>query len=597
MLKSQSPFRLFQKSLLSFRLLSICLILISQFSFSQKKEENIGTEVVNVVKPYTPTISDAFKVKETPTLEDSDNSKKETINYTIFSFPVASTFSPSKGKAANVDKSKEETLYKNYFTGGLGNYRTLFGELYVTENVGDTDYVAGMLKHLSSQGGIEGVEVNDNFLNTALDLTYGSKKSDYSWSTDLGYQLQKYHWYGLPLDYGSSLTPEERVAIYDRVDSGQTYNNFYAGGKISFVESAFSEINVKYNRFWDAYDSTENRFIAKPSFKFDIENKTIKTNLIVDYVGGSFANDLAEITSIDYGYTNFGLNPSFAIRKDDWNINIGASVFYSLDTKHDDNQLLFYPQVNASLKVVGDWMLFYTGLEGSLDQNSYRDFTNENSFLSPTLFIKPTNKQLDLYAGLKGKLSNYISYNVKGSYVSEKDKGLFRSNPYDETILVQDEYQYGNSFGVVYDKLKTLRFFSELKADFSKNISFGINGTFSSYSTTDEKEAWNLPVLKLGTNLNVAITPKWYAGAEAYFVGERKDLVQKINVLTLLPEMNVQKLDSYFDVNANVGYKYSDRFTAFLRMNNIANQAYQKWLNFPVQSFQIMLGGNYKFDF
>ena len=600
MLKSQSPFRLFQKSLLSFRLLSICLILISQFSFSQKKEENIGTEVVNVVKPYTPTISDAFKVKETPTLEDSDNSKKETINYTIFSFPVASTFSPSKGKAANVDKSKEETLYKNYFTGGLGNYRTLFGELYVTENVGDTDYVAGMLKHLSSQGGIDGVEVNDNFLNTALDLTYGSKKSDYSWNTDLGYQIQKYHWYGLPSDYGSSLTLDERVAIYDRVDSGQTFNNFYVGGRINFSESAFNEINLKYNRFWDAYNSTENRFIAKPSFKFDIENKTIKTNLIVDYVGGSFANDLAEITSIDYGYTNFGLNPSFAIRKDDWNINIGASVFYSLDTKYDDNQLLFYPQVNASLKVVGDWMLFYTGLEGSLDQNSYRDFTNENSFLSPTLFIKPTNKQFDLYAGLKGKLSNYISYNVKGSYVSEKDKGLFRSNPYDETdesILVHDEYQYGNSFGVVYDKLKALRFFGELKADFSKNISFGINGTFSSYSTTDEKEAWNLPALKLGTNLNVAITPKWYAGAEAFFVGERKDLVQKTNVLTLLPEMNVQKLDSYFDVNANVGYKYSDRFTAFLRMNNIANQAYQKWLNYPVQSFQIMLGGNYKFDF
>ena len=536
-------------------------------------------------------------MKETPTLEDSDNSKKENITYTIFSFPVASTFSPSKGKAANVDKSKEETLYKNYFTGGLGNYKTILGELYVTENVGDTDYVAGMLKHLSSQGGIEDVPVNDSYFNTSLDLTYGSKKSDYSWSTDLGYQLQKYHWYGLPSEYGSSLTPEERVAIYDRVDSGQTYNNFYVGGKISFIESAFSEINVKYNRFWDGYDSAENRFIAKPSFKFDIEDKTIKTNLIVDYVGGSFAKDYTETASIDYGYTNFGLYPSFAMKKDDWSINIGASIFYSMDTKYDDNQLLFYPQVNASLKVVGDWMLFYTGLEGSLDQNSYRDFTNENSFLSPTLFIKPTNKQFDLYAGLKGKLSNYISYNLKGSYVSEKDKGLFRSNPYDETIQVQDEFRYGNSFGVVYDKLKTLRFFGELKADFSKNISFGVNGTFSSFSTTDEKEAWNLPALKLGTNLNVAITPKWYAGAEAFFVGERKDLVQKTNVLTLLPEMNVQKLDSYFDVNANVGYKYNERFTAFLRLNNIANQAYQKWLNYSVQSFQIMLGGNYKFDF
>ncbi|MFN8325804.1 MAG: hypothetical protein U0T80_08635 [Flavobacteriaceae bacterium] len=30
---------------------------------AQKKDDNIGTEVVNVVKPYSPTISDAFKVK------------------------------------------------------------------------------------------------------------------------------------------------------------------------------------------------------------------------------------------------------------------------------------------------------------------------------------------------------------------------------------------------------------------------------------------------------------------------------------------------------------------------------------------------------
>ena len=38
------------------------LILASlQIVSAQKKDENIGTEVVNVVKPYTPTISDAFK--------------------------------------------------------------------------------------------------------------------------------------------------------------------------------------------------------------------------------------------------------------------------------------------------------------------------------------------------------------------------------------------------------------------------------------------------------------------------------------------------------------------------------------------------------
>ena len=138
--------------------ITVFLLLASlQIVSAQKKDENIGTEVVNVVKPYTPTISDAFKIKETPTLEDDDNTRTENIKYTIFSFPVASTFSPSKGKAANVDKSKEERLYKNYFTGGLGNYLTVFSELYVTENIGDNDYFAGMLKHLSSNGGIENI--------------------------------------------------------------------------------------------------------------------------------------------------------------------------------------------------------------------------------------------------------------------------------------------------------------------------------------------------------------------------------------------------------------------------------------------------------
>ena len=64
---------------IQYKITFILLFAGLQSAFSQKKDENIGTEVVNVVKPYTPTISDAFKVKETPVLEDEANSKKEDI--------------------------------------------------------------------------------------------------------------------------------------------------------------------------------------------------------------------------------------------------------------------------------------------------------------------------------------------------------------------------------------------------------------------------------------------------------------------------------------------------------------------------------------
>jgi hypothetical protein len=474
---------------------------------------------------------------------------------------------------------------------------TAFAELYVTDNVGDNDYVAGMLKHLSSHGGIKDIPVKDSFLNTGLDVTYGSKKSDYSWNTDLGYQIQKYHWYGLPSDFGSVFTPEQKSAIYDKINKGQTYNTFFLGGKINFKEGVFNEIALKYNRFWDGYSSSENRFIAKPSFQFDIDEKTIKTNFIVDYVSGTFAKAYGGIDAINYGYANFGIHPSFAMKKDDWSFNIGASVFYSLDTKNSENKLFVYPQINASLKVVGDLMLFYTGAEGGLEQNSYCDFTKDNVFLSPTVMIAPTDKQYDLFAGLKGKLSNYISYNIKGSLVSEKNKGLFMSNSYNGTSAVQDEYMYGNSFGIVYDNLKTVSLYGELKGDFSKNISFGINGIFNSYSLATQPEAWNLPTIKFAANLDVNITQKWYAGAEVYFVGARKDQQANLSFQPLIAVDYTKTLNSYFDANAHVNYKYNERFTAFLRLNNIANQGYQKWLNTPVQSFQVMLGGNYKFDF
>ena len=41
----------------------VVAVLFSNAIFAQKKDQTIGTEVVNVVKPYSPTISDAFKVK------------------------------------------------------------------------------------------------------------------------------------------------------------------------------------------------------------------------------------------------------------------------------------------------------------------------------------------------------------------------------------------------------------------------------------------------------------------------------------------------------------------------------------------------------
>lgn len=574
----------------------ILLVLFAvQLSFAQKKkEETIGTETVNVVKPYSPTISDAFKVKETPSLDDSGNQPKETIKYSILSVPVASTFTPSKGKAEGVEKSKREKLFNNYATLGVGNYGTLNAELFVNQDLGNNDYVAGMFRHHSSQGGIKGVELNDEFYDTALNVGYGVNNRDMAWNVDLGYQNQVYNWYGLPAEFGTTLAGQTRDDLIRGINPNHSYNTISLGGNIEFNEGIFSKISTKFTHFSDSFSSSENRFYVKPSFKVEVMDQSINTNIIVDHVSGSFEHNYARdnTSPLKYSLTNFGIEPSFVILENDWTLELGAGLFYGLDSENSGNKFYIYPKVNASYKLVGDLMIFYTGVNGGLEQNSYADFVNDNPFLSPTLNMRPTNNQYTVFAGLKGKLANNINYNVTGSYLNEKDKALYKGNDYTEDFSNQN-YAFGNSFGVVYDDVRTFRFYGELKADFSRNVSFGINGTFNSYKY-DGIEAWNLPSMKLSSNLDVNITKQWYAGLNVFYVGERKDMQSN---LTLGTDPVITTLKSYFDANAHLGYKYNERLTCFLKLNNIGNQAYEKWLNYPVQGFQVLVGANYKFDF
>jgi len=576
------------------KIIILLVLFAAQFSFAQKKNESIGTETVNVVKPYSPTISDAFKVKETPSLDDSGNQPKEVIKYSILSVPVASTFTPSKGKAEGVEKAKKERLFNNYATLGLGNYSTLNAELFVNQDLGNNDYVAGIFRHHSSQGGIKDVELNDEFYDTAINIGYGQNNRDNSWNVDLGYQNQIYNWYGLPSDFGSTF-PGQRYDLLNSINPDHSYNTIWLGGNAEFTESIFSNLAAKFTHFSDSYSSSENRFFVKPTFTVDIMDQAIKTNVIVDHVSGSFENNYLHdnIEPIKYSFTNVGIEPSFVINENDWTLELGAGVFYSADSENSGNKFYFYPKVNASYKLVGDLMIFYTGVNGGLNQNSYADFVTENPFLSPTLNMRPSSTQYNVFAGLKGKLANNVNYNVTGSYLNEKDKALFKANDYTE-VVTNEDYAFGNSFGVVYEDIRTLRFYAELKADFSQNVTFGINGTFNSYNTDNVVEAWNLPTMKLSSTLDVNITKQWYAGLNVFYVGERKDM-QANTSLGLNSE--VITLKSYFDANAHLGYKFSERLTFFLKLNNIGNQAYEKWLNYPVQGFQVLGGANYKFDF
>ena len=567
---------------------TLIFLLFAGSLFSQERtKDTLDPEVVNVVKPYTPTISDAFKIKETPTLDDATTTTKKEVKYNIFSIPVASTFTPAKGKAATVDRAKQEKLYDNYASLGVGNYTTILGEVYLNHELGRGETVGGYLSHHSSGGGIKDVELEDGFWNTNLNVNYSKKLRDYSWSVDGGGMYQKYNWYGVPLDY---FTPE----ALDTLNVDHTYIGANVGGKIKFEDTYFKQASVRFRHFGDDQKSSENRFVLMGDVDVPINDEVFSTKVTLDYLGGSFERNFYTNEELKYGNFNLGIAPQYQLTQDDLTVNLGVNLVYLNDIERGDNNFYIYPNITASYRLVDELLIAYGGIEGGLIQNTYEDFVQQNPFVSPTLFIMPTDQQYNVHAGIKGKLSNSISYNVNARYFADRSKALFRSNSVYGAAT--EDYQMGNSQTVVYDDVKTFSFSGELNVDVNRNFKLGVKGEFLSYNTKDEAEPWNLPDVKGSLFMDYQIDEHWFTGASIFFVGNRKDLFYEEGTL-VLPIIQTVTLDSYFDANAHVGYRITDQISAFAKVNNIANQNYQRWLNYPVQGIQFLAGATYQFDF
>jgi hypothetical protein len=560
------------------------------------KKEDIGTETVTVTKAYTPAVLDAFKIKSTPNLNDSIVLQKKKIKYSIFSMPVASTFTPSKGTASAVERIPPPELFNSYASLGVGNYGNVNVDFYTNRTLSrDEDLVIG-LNHHSTQGGIDGVQLNDRFSNSKMDAAYKKRDRDYNWGTDLGVQHRYYNWYGVP----ESIFDDATIAA---IDEGQNYFMGEVSGHFNLEDSFFKGVDAKFRRFWDSAQSGENRAIVNAAFEFPLNEELFTLGLNADYVGGSFKNtnlsNTVNLGGINYGQLQAGIRPSLQMLSDDLSLNLGVNLVYGMDLENSEGNFYIYPAITASYRLLEETVIAYGGVVGELRQNSFHGFVEDNPFVSPTLDIAPTDSQYNAYIGVKGQLLPNLNYNLKGSYSAENNRPLFRLNP--QNLFRNDDrgYYFGNSFDVFYDDIRTIGIFGELNLDVNRNFTLGINAQINEYTTETDNPAWNLPNLEASLFMDYQIGEQWFAGLNLFYVGERDDF-SSVAVENVLPSefpVTLVSLEGFFDANAHVGYRVNDQLSLVIKASNIANNNYQRWANFQVQGLQILGGATYKFDF
>ncbi len=585
------------KKILSF--ICFCTVVGIAAQDHSKKKDTVKTEVVEIETRYNPKIADANKIVKKPTIKILEKSKRKKLVYSIFSAPVASTFVPKTGVVKGIDVGVKERIFNNFVALGYGNYASPYTEMYFHYNSKFENDFGLHLKYSGSQENLRNSVLNSTFSNIETTVFYSQNERFYKWKTYLSAKRNSYNWYGLPdLNFST-------LAI-GQIEEQQNYNQFNLGGEISFEDSKIEIVKFDLQYFTDAWNSSELYADGSAIFKFPVDflfrnSNEISISTQMEYLRGRFQQSYSSDAPLDHHFLTLNASPRYKFKWGAIAIDLGTKLFLSFDIENDLQHFLVYPDVNVQFPIVKDFVSVYGGISGGLTTNNFASFTEQNPYVSPTLFMTQTNQKYHAFGGIKALATNDLSVHLGISRKNEEDKPLFiRNNSKSDgatTSLNGSDlkgFEYGNSFSVIYDDVITMTFAGELAYEASKYLSVSTSLRYHVFDTRNSAEAWNLPNTEASI-LAKFKKKKWYGSASINYFGDRKDAL--FSGIYPSNTIGIQTIAGFVDANLNGGYHFNDQFTVFVKINNFINGKYQQFANFDVQGFQAILGLSYKFDF
>ena len=528
---------------------------------------NAQQEEVRVVKPYSPTLSGAEKIQLLPSLDEEIEYESPSFTYQLFQKRYESQFRIEPIRAARMVKMPLKKLYKSQLTLGMGNYLTPLAELNISQ--------------LRSRNGTFGVNVKHHSMN-------GKVKLDNDLKADAGFNENLAEFYGsrflknAVFDFKAGASYNSYVhygvdpdadTLLERKDATQPY--FTAAGSIGLHSMHADSFHFNYDASLDYYYFTHQfekaEHGASVGFEFDKKMRTVD---IAGEAGGAFYGHYASWDTTFGNHTMFWLNPHIAKSSPEWRFTAGFNFYGEVNdqvfTPH------FYPKASFQFNIVKEVIVPYFGVDGYLESNNYRVTVEENPYVVPGTALRPTNHKLIAFAGLKGRFSDAVAWNLKGSY-SIIDDQYFFVNDTSSALM--------NQFSVVYDDMTLLNIHGEFTVRPADSWKIFLKGNWYKYDLVREEQAWNKPDFDISLQARYNMSDKILVEMGIFALGKRY-----YQDFTPLAE---ETLPLLVDANLGIEYRYSKLLSFFARFNNLAAQKYYIYHQYPATRFRAMLGLTY----
>ncbi len=584
---------------------------LSLFIQANAQRDTSLTKEVEVVKAYQPSVSDAYKINDIPTIKEEEH-QKPVFDYTIYSQPIFSAFSVNTLQAAKIADRKEEEQGFGLLKMGAGNYGKPYVDFFFNNKDTKKSIFGLRYKHLSSHGKVKlkgEDKVKAPFSENYAEMFMKRYYSKYALKFNVSFKRDAFNYYGYPEDPVPSFIINE------------TSNPSYFGTKQAFNKGAISLSLVNTSK--SKYD---------PTLGFDLDyhyfgtktgqrehfakaeahvSKPVKNTTVTMDAGALFVRDdkiFNRTTNIEgvRQQIMFFAKPAFYVKNDWANFKAGANAYVVLD---NDEDLVIKATPNALLNLIPMEGIFniFAGIDGNLNINSYSRIAYENAYVDPKHDVKNSFHQFRFFGGFDGKFSSKTNFKVSADYTMIKDHGFYyleeSFNPISSVTPTPTFVE--NDFSVLYDDMDMLKFNFEVYHTATDNLNLLFSANYYTYETKAQLEAWNLPQFDAKVSVGFNVTDQLEITSDLFLIGKRTGLIIEtdqfnspipVDPLTLSAAFyKMYTLDTTIDMNMGATYHFTHNLAAFAQLNNFGFQKYERWLGYPVQGFNFLAGVSYSF--
>lgn len=516
-------------------------------------------QTIDITSSYKPVLRNAVKINFSATNLPADTSK--TVGaYSVPPQNLFYTYQPVSLKPlALAQDTVLEMGVRNFLKLGFGNYSTPYAAAGFSFGDGKTSLVNLYADFISSKGKIDNQDHSQ--LNLKASGSYFTNRNEV---------------------YGSVGMRQEDNYLYG-------YDHLQHNYSKSDVLQRFQDVSIKGG--FRNKDQNETGINYNPNVQISVfsnQDKLTESSLVIDApvektFGDVFSvkvSALADITSYtsknlptDVKLNNniFQLSPELIYAKEAINIHAGVSPAWN------NGKLSVLPNIYGEAQIKDKSFLVQAGFVGRFIKNSYRNLSAINPYLA-TFSSQRNTQETELYGGIKTSVGKHFNFTAKA--------GIIRYN--DLPFYINDTASDNKAFLISNEsKVTDLRLHADMS--FVSQDKFTITGglTFNGYTNMkDNDKAWGTIPLEINASM------RWWAFKQVML---KSDFRAFTGGPYLLKNNENKTLSGAADLSAGLEFAITKQFSAWLDVNNIFNNQYERWHNYQVYGVNVLVGAIYKF--